>query len=121
MNGYIGFARRRNYMSEQKKSCGNGKGFEAWWEERNLPQKILVGTGFGIMGIGFLAVLGLSVLLLWNWLMPEIFGLKSINYWQACGLLALSTILLKGMHFRDDSRRTDKKRRQELRKYMNED
>ena len=28
---------------------------------------------------------------LWNWLMPEIFGLQNIGYWQAAGLMALSS------------------------------
>ena len=33
---------------------------------------------------------------LWNWLMPSIFGLKTITYWQALGLMALSWILFRG-------------------------
>ncbi|KKX48300.1 hypothetical protein L950_0221860 [Sphingobacterium sp. IITKGP-BTPF85] len=35
-----------------------------------------------------------GVQLLWNVLMPEIFGLKIISFWQAFGLLLLSKILL---------------------------
>lgn len=35
------------------------------------------------------------VWLLWNWLMPEIFGLKAITIWQAAGLFVLSNLLLK--------------------------
>lgn len=41
------------------------------------------------------AVFGLAVMLLWNWLMPEIFGLTTITFWQAVGLLALSWILFR--------------------------
>jgi len=67
-----------------------------WWEERNLAQKILLGIGFGILGIGLLALFGWVVMLLWNWLMPDLFGLKRLDYWQAWGLLALCTILFKG-------------------------
>ena len=33
---------------------------------------------------------------LWNWLMPEIFGLHAITYWQALGLLLLSWLLFGG-------------------------
>ncbi len=33
---------------------------------------------------------------LWNWLMPEIFGLHMITYWQAFGLLGLSWLLFGG-------------------------
>jgi len=49
-----------------------------------------------LMPIGFLAIVaGFSaiVMLLWNWLMPAIFGLVSISFWQALGLLILSRIL----------------------------
>jgi hypothetical protein len=36
------------------------------------------------------------VMQLWNWLMPALFGLKVITYWQALGLLVLSKILFGG-------------------------
>jgi hypothetical protein len=45
------------------------------------------------------AVLALSsfvVMALWNWLMPDIFGLRTITFWQALGLLVLSKVLLRG-------------------------
>jgi hypothetical protein len=32
---------------------------------------------------------------LWNGLMPDIFGLKEITYWQAVGLLLLAGFLFK--------------------------
>jgi hypothetical protein len=38
---------------------------------------------------------GLVVMLLWNWLMPELFGLKVLSYWQAWGLVLLAHILFK--------------------------
>ena len=41
-------------------------------------------------------LLGLPTMLLWNWLMPVIFGLTKISFWQAMGLNILSGILLKG-------------------------
>ncbi len=37
-----------------------------------------------------------AVSALWNWLMPSIFGLHAITYWQALGLMALSWILFRG-------------------------
>lgn len=43
--------------------------------------------------IAFIGVFGECVMLLWNWLMPEIFGLPTINFWQAAGLLLLCKIL----------------------------
>ncbi len=45
----------------------------------------------------FIGVLSLAVMLLWNWLMPMIFGITAITYLQAAGLLILSKILLTGI------------------------
>ena len=54
---------------------------------------------FIIGGIIFAAamafVLGIVVMALWNWLMPEIFGLTTITYWQAWGIVLLAHILFK--------------------------
>jgi len=36
------------------------------------------------------------VMMLWNWLMPDLFHLTSITYLQALGILVLSKILFKG-------------------------
>lgn len=38
-------------------------------------------------------VMGGAVMFLWNWLMPDLFGLDSLSFWQALGLLALSKLL----------------------------
>ena len=47
-------------------------------------------------------LLGLVVMLLWNWLMPVIFGLPEITYWQGWGLVLLAHILFKtGTHHHD--------------------
>jgi len=109
------------------KRCGwkKGHGGECdewgWWEDRSLPQKILIGIGFGILGIGLLFLCGWVVMLLWNWLMPDIFGLKPLTYWQAWGLLILSHILFKGFGSGHSGGRSDRKRRRHLRRYMKED
>ena len=44
-----------------------------------------------------IVVFGQAVLHLWNWLMPSLFGLHTITYWQALGLLALSWLLFGGL------------------------
>ena len=44
----------------------------------------------------FVFVGGEIVRLLWNWLLPPLFGLREITFWQALGLLALSRILVGG-------------------------
>jgi hypothetical protein len=50
-----------------------------------------------VIGILMLAMilLGGPLMLLWNWLMPTLFGLPEITFWQACGLQVLATILFK--------------------------
>ena len=40
-------------------------------------------------------ILGFPLMWLWNWLMPIIFNLPEITFWQALGLNALSAILIK--------------------------
>ena len=50
-----------------------------------------------IIGVLILAVIlfGYPTMLLWNWLMPNIFGLPYITFWQACGINLLASILFK--------------------------
>jgi hypothetical protein len=51
-------------------------------------------VSLGLVAITCIAfVLGLAVMALWNWLMPEVFGLPRITYWQAWGLLLLAHLL----------------------------
>lgn len=40
------------------------------------------------------AVFAYAVMLLWNWLIPELFRGNPINFWQALGLMALSKLLI---------------------------
>jgi hypothetical protein len=47
--------------------------------------------------IAFALVLGILVQLLWNWLMPALFGLGKINTAQGIGLILLSRVLFGGM------------------------
>jgi len=35
-------------------------------------------------------------MLLWNWLMPMIFGLTTLTFWQSFGLMLLCSFLFKG-------------------------
>ena len=45
----------------------------------------------------FLAVTWI-VMSLWNCILPEVLGVKSITFWQAMGILVLSKILFGGFH-----------------------
>jgi hypothetical protein len=51
---------------------------------------ILIGIGAGT----------LATMLLWNWLLPPLFGLKEISFLQGAGLLILGRLLFGGMHGR---------------------
>ena len=44
----------------------------------------------------FIALGGAIVQLLWNWLLPPLFGWPELSFWQALGLLALCRILFGG-------------------------
>ncbi len=44
----------------------------------------------------FIALGGEIVRLLWNWLLPPLFGWPQITFWQGLGLLALCRILFGG-------------------------
>lgn len=54
-----------------------------------IPIGIAAVLVFGFVG-------GQTVKLLWNWLLPPLFGFPSITFWQALGLLALGRILFGG-------------------------
>ncbi|MDE3135454.1 MAG: hypothetical protein KGL59_02675 [Acidobacteriota bacterium] len=58
----------------------------------------------------FIAVGGEVVRLLWNWLLPTLFGWRQITFWQGVGLLALCRILFGGFCGRG-FRRSDFRRR----------
>jgi hypothetical protein len=51
-----------------------------------------------IIGITlFMVIGGEAVKLLWNWLLPPLFGWHAINFWQALGILTLCRILFGRM------------------------
>jgi hypothetical protein len=60
----------------------------------------------------FVGVGGAVVQLLWNWLLPSLFGWREITFWQALGLLALCRILFGGLGAHG-SRRSSIRRRVE--------
>jgi hypothetical protein len=70
------------------------------WHETGRPgfgrkaiRIIALGIGGILLAALFALLLGVVVQWLWNWLMPDIFGLKTISYWQAFGLLFLGRLL----------------------------
>jgi hypothetical protein len=62
-----------------------------------MRRKFLLFAPLAIVGFAaFIAVCGFVVQQLWNWLMPAIFGLRALTFWQGLGLLALCRILFGG-------------------------
>jgi hypothetical protein len=48
---------------------------------------------FLLFGLVAVTLFSGVVMSLWNWLMPAVFGLRAITFWQALGLLVFSRIL----------------------------
>jgi hypothetical protein len=57
---------------------------------RNRVLRIVAMVALGILAF---TVFGFVVMQLWNWLMPALFELRTITFWQAIGLLLLSRLL----------------------------
>ena len=74
-------ARMENYVKEKVKKI----------------VKVIFMVIFGAIAITALALLfGYVVMLLWNWLMPAVFGLGVITFWQAVGIMILAKLLFGG-------------------------
>jgi hypothetical protein len=58
------------------------------------------GLKFALLALLAATVFSLVTMSLWNWLMPALFGLRAITFWQALALLVLSRILLGGFRGR---------------------
>jgi len=69
--------------------------------ERRVAKRIAKWIAIGIAGvIGitiFIFLGGKVVQLLWNWLLPPLFGVPAVTFWQGLGLLVLSRILFGGL------------------------
>ena len=72
----------------------------------------------------FTFVGGEIVRLLWNWLLPPLFGWPPLTFWQALGLLVLCRILFGGMgrhgYRRSHCRGRSPEERERLRQAMRE-
>ncbi len=75
-----------------------------------------------LIWIAPLAILGMAVFifiggeivrLLWNWLLPPLFGWRQITFWQALGLLLLCRILIGGFGLHGGPRSNLRRRMEE--------
>jgi len=76
-----------------------------------MRRKWIFMAPLAILGILlFLFIGGEVVRLLWNWLMPPIFGWREVTFWQALGLLALCRIMFGGHGYHRSHSRTPEQR-----------
>ena len=62
--------------------------------------RFLTALKVALIAVVACAVFGFLVQGLWNWLMPGIFGLHLISFWQGLGLFVLAKILFGGFRGR---------------------
>jgi len=63
---------------------------------RGLLRIVGLAVGGVAFAVLFAFLFGFVVKVLWNWLMPTLFGLGTITFWQAFGLVLLAKILFGG-------------------------
>jgi len=63
---------------------------------RSALRIIGLAVGGVVFAVFFAFLFGLVVKVLWNWLMPALFGLGVITFWQAFGIVLLAKILFGG-------------------------
>ena len=73
---------------------------KSYFKHKARTKRIGIIAGWVVVGIiaasGFAFLLGYIIMVLWNWLMPDIFGLVEIDYWQAVGLIIFAKIIFGG-------------------------
>ncbi|SFR35093.1 hypothetical protein SAMN04490243_0936 [Robiginitalea myxolifaciens] len=58
-----------------------------------VVRSVFKGIFIGILIVAVLFLVAYLFMLLWNWLMPDLFGLGTLTYWKAFGLLILAKIV----------------------------
>ncbi len=84
-----------------------------YWKHKIRTKSPAVIAGWILLGaiaiVGIAILFGYIIMSLWNWLMPDIFGLTTITYWQAVGLFILAKIIFGGFGGSNDSSKCDSK------------
>ncbi len=75
-------------------------------------KRVLLIAPLALVGMVLFVVVGGEVVkLLWNWLLPPLFGVRQVNFWQALGLLLLCRILFGGFGLHGGGPRSRARRR----------
>jgi len=90
---------------------------EKWknrWKNVPKPLRIVLWIILGILVVAAMGIpFGFGIMWLWNWLMPSIFGLGEITYWQAIGIFILAKLIFgfgSGDHSESKSRKKENER-----------
>jgi len=80
---------------------------DMYHHRHNLGGRALRIAGVVLLGVVgtaiFALVFGVIVMLLWNWLMPSIFHIGEIGFWQAFGIIILAKLIFGGLGTRGRS------------------
>ena len=61
----------------------------------NIITGLLVTAGVVILWFIIIMLLAFPFMLLWNWVMPLVFGLVELSFWQSWGVLLMSSFIFK--------------------------
>src|SRR5690242_6875393 len=76
--------------------------------------RIILFAPLALLGIAaFITIGGVSVMYLWNWLLPPLFGWRTLGFWQALAMLALCRILFGGLGLHGSGRHGMRRRMRE--------
>ena len=64
------------------------------WHELSAGRKWLAAAHGLVFAAIVVALAGLAVMLLWNWIMSRVLGLPAFGFWNAAGLFVLCRILV---------------------------
>ena len=84
------------------------------WKTYHPAKKIVLVIGGIILGVGVAVLVGFIIMWLWNGLMPKVFNLPLITYWQGLGLALLGRLLLGGFGSSGSDSSSKKKRKQRI-------
>ena len=91
------------------------KNRECDYDKAKGALKVFKIIGFVLLGAAALFLFSLVIMWLWNWLMPLIFGLRVLTYWQSLGVLALASILFGRLGGHSSDRKDDRRRHRPIR------
>jgi hypothetical protein len=77
-------------MHEHEDEMEYGHRGHGYWGPLRIAGMVAGGL---VLAVVFGFAFGLFVKMLWNWLMPELFGFKVITFWQAFGLVILGKLI----------------------------